>query len=93
MTKAQLLVEKYLNLAQKDIILEGLVERKAKLISYIKKLLAAGVDKEKINNIVNFYKFSLDSSDYDLINEETYEEIYNKLIDLAKEAKIIPTTK
>ena len=89
MTESQRLVEKYLNLAKKELLKEGEIDEKAKIIQYIKQLLAAGLDKSKLEPIVNFYKFSLDSSKYEYINSSTFEEIMSKLNDIAQKESII----
>ena len=88
--KVEILIEKYFLEAKKDILKEN-KDKKAEIVKLSKQLLANGVNKTKIDNILSFYKFSLESTDFDVVNDSVYEEVIDSLNKLAdKEGSILP---
>jgi len=81
--KVEGLLRTYLTEAKKQLN-EDMI-KKITIVKLVKNLLSKGVDSEKVDKLVKFYKFSLDASEYDLINNSSYKELKNKLEDLEKE--------
>lgn len=81
--KVESLLKVYLTEAKSQLN-EDIV-KKTTIIKLVKNLLSKGVDSEKVDRLVKFYKFSLDASEYDLINNSSYKELKSKLEDLEKE--------
>lgn len=78
MKDSEKILKKYLLEARSQVLKESM-KQKAEIISLVKNLISQGVDIEKIKNVTEFYKYSLDTSNMELENESIFQEMKNKL--------------
>lgn len=78
MKDSKKILKEYLIKAKHYIIKENM-RQKAEIISLTKKLISQGVDVDKIKEITDFYKYSIDSSSLEIENENIFQEMITKL--------------
>ena len=82
------ILKKYLIEAKRSLLKESLMQ-KAQIIKKVKQLITAGVDKNKIENILSFYKYSIDNKNAEIENIASFNEMMVKLDNLAESEGVI----